>query len=365
MFEYYNSLSDLWKGEQKIVAEISSSIPDNGVIVEIGTFQGGTARLFYDVTHKRNVKTFTVDINPLPIAYENLKKTNVEIIKKSSIEAAHTWDESIKKKIDLLFIDGSHRFENVFEDFNAWINFLNPGGTIIFHDYDPIERGGLAHLGVKIFVDSIIRKGFLKNPRHKYKLLYGTLKNPENNQLTINDCSETFAELGKAIVRLREDNHSGWTLVADDRFSLLLKGCIKTEGIDGPLLPSEIAETNHNYLLSLHPMGMPLDILHTKGVSKNFIKTIDSLKACYLVYHALKNNFNYLHNISSNRAELVRWKEILEMIEHAYGQPIFPDEISKYIKNINVQELSKLISQEQVRLNILAQIVKTFVDWIP
>jgi len=365
MFEYYNKFSDLWNGEQKIIAEIASSVPDNGTIVEIGTFQGGTSRLFYDATNIRKVKTYTVDIRPLPIAYENLKNTNVEIINKSSMEVARSWNKLVGRPIDLLFIDGMHRFENVFEDFNAWINLLSPGGTIIFHDYDPIERGGFVHLGVKICVDSILRKKILNNHQHNYKLLYGSIKEPGKLQLTAKDCCETFTALGDEIVHLRDLDYSGWTLVADDRFSLLINGCLNTEKMKGPVLASEITNLNNKYLVSPHPMGLPLQVLWEKGINKNSIKIIDSLKTCYIVYQALKKNFSYLHNISSNQAELMRWAETLEMIEHAYESSFFPDNVRKQVNNINVKKLSKLISQEQIKLSILARIVKTFVNWNP
>ena len=79
----------------------------------------------------------------------------------------------------------------------------------------------------------------------------------------------------------------------------------------------------------------------------------------------MKNNFDYLYNVSGNPAELMRWAETLEMMEHAYEPSFFPDKIKNQVKNIDLQKLSKLISQEQIRLNILARVVKTFVDWTP
>lgn len=51
-------------------------------------------------------------------------------IKKSSVEAAKSYDE----KIDLLFIDGSHKYEDVQQDWESWSPKLVDGGIVIFHD---------------------------------------------------------------------------------------------------------------------------------------------------------------------------------------------------------------------------------------
>ena len=359
-----NPFSDLWRGEQSIVAEIASLVSDNGTIVEIGTFQGGTTQILHATTHKRGVKTYTVDIAPPATAYENLKSTDVEIIAKPSVEAAQTWTD-FGRPIDLLFIDGSHRFQNIFEDFNSWVSLLKPGGTVLFHDYDPIERGGLVHLGIQICVDTILRCGLLKEPKHKLKLLYGIVESPDEIQLDVKDCVETFVELGRQIVYLRDFDYSGWTLVADDKFSLLLKGCLKLGGCAGSMLLSEVTDPNKKYLVSAHPLGIPLDLLQARGIPKEAIMVIDSLKACYIVASVLETNIHYLDKASSNPAELWRWAETLNMINDVWGKSLFPNKIQEEVDDIDAPQLSKLITKEQIKLNILARAVKTFVDWTP
>ncbi|UCG54862.1 MAG: class I SAM-dependent methyltransferase [Dehalococcoidia bacterium] len=361
----YNPLSDLWRGEQIIVAEIASLVPDNGTIVEIGTFQGGTTQILHAATHKRGVKTYTVDIAPPAMAYENLKNTDVEIIARPSVEAAKKWTNSIGRPIDLLFIDGSHRFQSAFEDFNSWVGLLKPGGTVIFHDHDPVERGGLVHFGVQICADTILRLGLMKEPKHRYKLLYGIIESPDVTQLDVSNCAQTFAELGRQIVHLRDFDYSDWTLVADDKFALLLEGCLKLQGCNGPMLPAEANEPNRKYLVSAHPLGMPPDLLAAQGIPRDDITVIDSLKACYFVDHALETNFDYLYKISANPAEFWRWAETLGMINHVYGKSFFPDRIQEQMGKISAPQLSKLITKEQIKLNMLARLIKTFVDWTP
>lgn len=46
-------------------------------------------------------------------------------------------------KIDVIFIDGDHRFEQARKDFESSLKILNNGGTIILHDTDPKSIGRL------------------------------------------------------------------------------------------------------------------------------------------------------------------------------------------------------------------------------
>ena len=54
----------------------------------------------------------------------------VEPLKMKSQEAVVGWD----KPIWLLWIDGSHRYEDVKKDFLLWHRYLTPGGVVLFHD---------------------------------------------------------------------------------------------------------------------------------------------------------------------------------------------------------------------------------------
>jgi predicted O-methyltransferase YrrM len=43
--------------------------------------------------------------------------------------------------IDVLFIDGDHRYDAVKQDFEDWLPLVTPGGFIIFHDSCQPEGG--------------------------------------------------------------------------------------------------------------------------------------------------------------------------------------------------------------------------------
>lgn len=55
---------------------------------------------------------------------------NLILIRGYFSEVAKTWD----KPIDILHIDGRHRYEDVKEDFEMWSRFVRPGGVILLHD---------------------------------------------------------------------------------------------------------------------------------------------------------------------------------------------------------------------------------------
>jgi len=65
----------------------------------------------------------------------SLKRWN--IIEKPSQEATKNW----KIPIDLLFIDGDHRYEAVCKDFEDWFPYLKKGGVMLLHDSCMIRFG--------------------------------------------------------------------------------------------------------------------------------------------------------------------------------------------------------------------------------
>ncbi len=366
----YHPDSDLWKGEQKILADLVQSVPDGGIIVEIGTSKGGTTALIHAATRGRNTKIYTVDIAPQSKTYENLKDTDVKIIVQPSAEVADNWQAMTGgEKIDLLFIDGDHEFKHVFEDFNMWIPHLRQKGLVVFHDYDPVERGGLVHFGVKICVGTIKQASFLDKPKHKYKLFYGRVENPDNASVNIEECWQTFENLGQHIFSVLNSDHSDRILVTDDRFSMFINGCLQSGGGGGvrkTMYPHEVRNMDSKYLVSGHPISLPLHLLEARNIPHENITILDSVIACCLLEKGLRENFDYLYKITDSPATFTRWCELLAMLDKGYGKVSFHDRLYG-IENSppSLSELSKLIARLQFRLNILARLLKTFVDWTP
>jgi len=119
-----------------------------GVIVEIGSWKGRST-VWLGLGSKEGVKTkvYAIDphnagsdqdfygkVNTLKEFKENIKKAGlnkvvISVLKDSS-NAVKDWN----KPIELLFIDGSHKYDIVKKDFLDWSKYLIEGGTIAFHD---------------------------------------------------------------------------------------------------------------------------------------------------------------------------------------------------------------------------------------
>ncbi len=121
------------------------SLPDGSNIVEIGSFKGrSTCCLAYGCkgTKKRVFTIDTFEGNNVDFFHkaffdefwDNVKRcglTNyVTPIKGLSSEVARFWD----KPIHLLFIDGSHEYEDVVSDFLSFFPHVVAGGIVAVHD---------------------------------------------------------------------------------------------------------------------------------------------------------------------------------------------------------------------------------------
>lgn len=131
------------------------TLPGDERIVEIGSFKGKSTACMATALKLKNIDDKIVAIDPHINTGDNLivpaykEKTSfdafvknisnlgltdkVQPIKKTSEDAAVGWEQPIK----LLFIDGSHKYEDVLLDLQLWEPWLKIGGIIIMHDTKP------------------------------------------------------------------------------------------------------------------------------------------------------------------------------------------------------------------------------------
>lgn len=149
----YNDKSALWY--------YASRVPKNGVIVEIGSFRGGSAALM--ATVNPDARIYCVDpwlssaesyIYNGDIFKEFQQNTrnypNITPLRGRSDEVAGHFID----KIDLLFIDGDHSYRGALTDLTCWNWKTKPQSYTIMHDADRegvrraiIDYFGTFHIG--------------------------------------------------------------------------------------------------------------------------------------------------------------------------------------------------------------------------
>lgn len=359
--------TQLWREEHEILSGLAAAVPDEGTVVEIGTAEGGTALLMRRAVEGRRVKISTVDVAPNLKAYGYLRGTGVTIVAQPSEDYARIWKETESPPIDLLFIDGNHNLDHFIADWNCWIPMVRPGGAVAIHDFDPAERGGIAHFAIRVGAESILRRDFLKNSQHRFKLLYGTIDAPGQALVNAEACHATLVHIGQEIVCVRDRDHSDSCIVADDGLGLLLNACLKPAGRIRIASLNEATDPAGKYIVSARPDGLALNSLRARGVHDDNITVLNSLTICYLLANALRSNYEYLSDHTGSLNEFLSWAEALSMFEHGCGESFFPDSVPEpgLSGELGIHQLSRLIAREQVRLTMLAKIFRTFVDWTP
>jgi MMP 1-O-methyltransferase len=120
------------------------SLPRDGNIVEIGSFKGRSTCCLALGCRGTERRVFGIDtfdggpdlpkLNSLPDFRRNLERcgvsAHVKPIAERSTAAAKTW----KEPIHLLFIDGSHSYEDVLADFAGFFPHVVSGGMVALHD---------------------------------------------------------------------------------------------------------------------------------------------------------------------------------------------------------------------------------------
>lgn len=135
-----------------ILYDIRDLLGYNKVYMEIGSFCGASASLML----QHPDKTHVICIDPLNLSMKrfngvknqyNTLKDNLEKYKEGTrsdytIHKNYSNDVNLLQKlkdedtkVDILFIDGDHRYDGVVRDFWNYHEFVNSNGFIVFDDY--------------------------------------------------------------------------------------------------------------------------------------------------------------------------------------------------------------------------------------
>jgi len=140
----------LCPGQEEFLFNKVKSLPEDAVIVEIGSGKGrstvamgyacmGTNRKIYCIDTWQGHNFDSSECGFFDTWQKNIQKNGlnqyVTPLRGYSNETLARWDELTReKKIDFAFIDGSHEYQEVLKDFEMCYSRLKEGGWIAFHD---------------------------------------------------------------------------------------------------------------------------------------------------------------------------------------------------------------------------------------
>jgi hypothetical protein len=259
-----------------------------------------------------------------------------------SAQGASVWKYG---PIDVLFIDAGHTFMDVYTDFSLWVNHLKPGGLVLFHDYDPLERGSVVHLGVRLFCDTLIRNGCLHNIVHKGRILTGNINDVETALPAPEAFAETWKLWGEKIRKIRSAYQPNLIGDPSSRKVHFIQKLLNAK------LFSKLLVKSHSLTLC---MERPFSdqALEMACDGKCELELLDDWSICYLIQDALMHNRDLLLDCMADRSILFKFNELIEMLLHTTdsdysGNIIFSE------PEVDLHLLSRRCAKELLRLHFL------------
>jgi MMP 1-O-methyltransferase len=123
--------------EGEALYELARACTGKGVIVEIGSFKGkSTICLGLGSQAGASVPIYAVDPHQerFPEFKTNVQRAGIDELIRPVPSLSQAAAEEFHEPIEVLFVDGSHEYELVLEDFEKWVPKVVDGGWVAFHD---------------------------------------------------------------------------------------------------------------------------------------------------------------------------------------------------------------------------------------
>jgi predicted O-methyltransferase YrrM len=124
--------------EGEALYELARSCTGKGVIVEIGSWKGkSTVCLGVGSEEGERVPVYAIDPHAdyrFGDFKTNVDRAGIVELVRPIASLSQTAADDFDEPIELLFVDGSHEYDLVLEDFEKWVPKVVDGGWVAFHD---------------------------------------------------------------------------------------------------------------------------------------------------------------------------------------------------------------------------------------
>lgn len=124
--------------EGEALYQLAKECTGRGVIVEIGSWKGkSTTCLGLGSKAGKGVPIFAIDPHAdyrFGEFKENMDRAGIAELVTPVASTSQAKADDFHEPIELLFIDGSHEYEDVKADFDQWVPKVVDGGTVAVHD---------------------------------------------------------------------------------------------------------------------------------------------------------------------------------------------------------------------------------------
>jgi len=134
----------LFTEEVDELQRLAMLLPPNPTVVNIGAGSGTSGLAFLECRDDLTLTTIDIQQNDSPFGCLVAEKKVVwdagyqdrltQIHGDSKIVGANWLDEH--EKVDMVFVDGGHSYDECKGDIEAWLKNITSGGTIAIHDYN-------------------------------------------------------------------------------------------------------------------------------------------------------------------------------------------------------------------------------------
>ncbi len=150
----------MWKGQLEYLFNKTNQLPNDAIIIEIGSYKGGSSAAIGYACIETNRKLFCIDEwNEKSEYHCSLKQWQQTIMKNGlekfvfpikglSQEILPHCQEIVRKEVDFVFIDGSHKYKDVLQDFVFSFSLLKKKGFLAMHDVSEGSLVDAIHPGV-------------------------------------------------------------------------------------------------------------------------------------------------------------------------------------------------------------------------